>query len=45
MMSWMRRRLVTNARASGYAIAAITIAPIIDPTVYGHSNGFKIVIS
>jgi hypothetical protein len=38
-MSWIRRRLVTNAKARGYAIAPKTMAPIIDPTVHGHSNG------
>ena len=38
-MSWIRRRLVTNAKTRGYAIAPKTMAPIIDPTVHGHSNG------
>src|SRR5881409_708379 len=44
MMSWIRRRLVTNASASGYASAANSTAAIIEPTVYGHSRGFRSVI-
>ena len=38
----MRRRLVRNASASGYAITASTSAPSNEPTVYGQKKGRRI---
>jgi hypothetical protein len=39
------RRRRTNARATGYAMAATIVQPIMDPTMYGISNGRSSVTS